>query len=62
MTAAQFTKALKRLGWTHEVAADKLGVGTRQVVTRWASGKRIVPGYIASALATHLKLKECEEG
>jgi transcriptional regulator with XRE-family HTH domain len=49
MTAAEFRKALKRLGLTQSEAARRLYV-TFSAVNRWATGKRSIPGPVIAAL------------
>lgn len=62
MTAAAFQKALDQLGWTHEVAAERLGAANRQRVGEWARGVRPLPDYIARHVETHLQLQQVSKG
>ena len=55
MTAAEFTAALDRLGWTQVRAAAELGVASRARVSDWSRGARPVPDYIAAHIETHLR-------
>lgn len=43
MSAAQFQRAIRKLGWNQRQAAEQLGV-TEGAVSRWVSGDRQIPG------------------
>lgn len=61
MSAGAFREALRTLEWTPSEAAEALGVANYQRVNEWLRGARRVPPYVASAIRTHLELRECRE-
>lgn len=54
ISAETFKQCLTLLGWSQAEAARRLGVHDRKRIGDWASNRRPVPPYIASALATHV--------
>jgi len=50
MTAHQFNAVLATIGWSRNVLAEKLGMGSDRAVRRWASGQNQIPQGIAAWL------------
>jgi len=53
MTAAEFTGALERLGWSTSEAAKRLASAPRSV-RQWKAGSRKVSGPVVALLQGHL--------
>lgn len=57
MTAAEFTAACERLGWTHEQAAAEYDL-TPSVVAAWERASVKIPRYVAANLRWRAALEE----